>query len=45
MIDPEGVLVKAGEDQLLVEGEPAVIDHVALIDTSEGNRGVWNKTG
>jgi hypothetical protein len=45
VIDPQGILVKAGDDNLLVEGEPAVIDHVALIDTSDGNKGVWNKTG
>ncbi len=45
VIDPQGIIVKVGNEQLLIEGEPAVIDHVALIDTSDGNQGVWNKTG
>lgn len=28
---------------LLVEGNPAFLDHLALVDKSGGNRGVWSK--
>ena len=31
----------SGGEKLLVEGEPALIDHLALIFTGDGNQGVW----
>ena len=30
---------------LLLEEEPELLDHLALIDMSRGNRGVWNRDG
>ena len=36
--DPDqNVMLKIGDEDLLIEGEPSFLDHVALIDTSTGN--------
>jgi colicin import membrane protein len=44
VIDPNGVMVKVGDDSVLCEFEPSVIDHVALIHSAEGEAaGVWDK--
>jgi hypothetical protein len=29
--------------KLLVEGAPLLIDHLALVDMSDGNKGVWQR--
>ena len=41
----ENILLKVGADELLLEGVPSFLDHVALVDTSAGNAGVWSKNG
>jgi hypothetical protein len=42
---PEPGPRRSDDDDLLIEGEPTFLDHLALIDVSQGNKGVWNKTG
>lgn len=42
--DPEqNVVIRVGDADLLIEGEVTFLDHCALIDTSEGNKGVWTR--
>ena len=41
----EPAFAKLPDDQrMLVEGEPAFIDHVALVYTGGGNKGVWTRS-
>ena len=40
------MLVKVeGEDPLLIEGQPFLIDHIAIVTSEQGGRGVWDKGG
>jgi len=41
----QNVVIQVDEAPFLLEREPQFLDHIALLDTSEGNRGVWNRTG
>jgi hypothetical protein len=45
--DDQNIALKIGDgddaNDLLIEGEPSFLDHVALVDTSAGNSGVWSK--
>lgn len=34
-----------GEDPLLIEGQPFLIDHIAIVTSEQGGRGVWDKGG
>jgi len=34
-----------GEDPLLIEGQPFLIDHIAIVTREQGGRGVWDKGG
>jgi colicin import membrane protein len=38
----QNVFLKIGDEDLLIEGVPSFLDHVALVDTSTGNSGVWD---
>jgi hypothetical protein len=39
----QNIKLQLDGDTLLIEDDPALLDHVALVDTSEGNRGVWTR--
>jgi Uncharacterized protein conserved in bacteria (DUF2213) len=41
----QGAFVDLDDDKLLVEGNPDFIDHVALVYTGGGNKGVWTRNG
>jgi hypothetical protein len=42
--EPEqNVLLKVGDDKLLVEDNPVLLDHLALVNTEHGRKGVWNR--
>ena len=44
VIDPaQCAVTEVDGKRLLVEGEPTLLDHIALIDMSEGNKGVWQR--
>jgi hypothetical protein len=44
IFDPEANIEMAiGDDKLLIEGNPVLLDHLALVSTDQGNRGVWNR--
>jgi hypothetical protein len=43
--DPDqNVFLKIGDEDLLIEGVPSFLDHIALVDTSTGNSGVWDRS-
>jgi Uncharacterized protein conserved in bacteria (DUF2213) len=39
----QNITLQLDGDTLLIEDDPALLDHLALVDTSEGNRGVWTR--
>jgi hypothetical protein len=41
--EPPGATIAVDGDNLLVEASPALLDHLALVDTRDGNRGVWSR--
>lgn len=44
VIDPENcATIEIDGHKLLVEGAPLLIDHVALVYTPAGNKGVWTR--
>jgi hypothetical protein len=43
VLNPDGIMLEVGGDKLLAENEPAVIDHVALLDVDKNQLGVWDK--
>jgi hypothetical protein len=46
VIDPANcATVEVSGRKLLIEGSPLCIDHVALVYTPNGNRGVWTRDG
>ncbi len=38
-----GVRLDVDGDRFFVEDVPALLDHLALVDTSDGNKGVWTR--
>jgi hypothetical protein len=41
----QNTMLQLDGDTLLIEENPKLLDHLALVDTSTGNRGVWTKPG
>jgi hypothetical protein len=39
----QNIKLKAGDDTVLIEENPAQLDHLALINTEDGRKGVWNR--
>jgi len=39
--DQQNTVIEVDGEPLLIESEPSFLDHCALVDTSNGNAGVW----
>jgi hypothetical protein len=44
ILDSQGIVLQIDDDPLLIEGTPLLLDHLALVNTVQGNKGVWNRS-
>lgn len=45
LLDDQTINVKEGDANFCIEGQPFLIDHIAIVTKEHGGRGVWDKGG